>query len=395
MKIIHRFKIQSLILIVALNTCLSVVTPVFAQELSYILDLNSKKVTGLESLGYPTTPSGINATGQVVGVFSAGGGNQHAFITGPNGVGMTDLGTLGGGYSSASDINDAGQVVGVSYTTAGVSHAFITGPNGAGMTDLGTLGGSVDYSYATCVNDAGRVVGVSYTAAGTQHAFITGPNGVGMTDLGTLGGNVSFAFGINNAGQVVGVSSPSSPGGGPYAGVQHAFITGPNGAGMRDLGMPRGSYNDPGIYATSINDAGQVVGQTTNSEAESHAFITGPNGVGMTYLDILGGYNTSSFVTDINDAGQVVGHFWNASPPHAFVTGSNGVGMTDLNVLLAITDRVDRAYLDQAAAINNYGQVVILGAIPEPATYALMLAGLALIGFMVRSRSRLPKALLY
>ena len=95
-------------------------------------------------------------------------------------------------------------MVGSSATAAGDRHAFITGPNGIGMTDLGTLGGGFSEAYG--INDAGQVVGYSYTAAGDRHAFITGPNGVGMTDLGTLGGDLSYAWGINDAGQVVGYS---------------------------------------------------------------------------------------------------------------------------------------------------------------------------------------------
>ena len=72
------------------------------------------------------------------------------------------------------------------------------------MTDLGTLGG--DYSCAFGINDAGQVVGHPRLATGSIHAFITGPDGVGMTDLGTLGGDYSYASGINDAGQVVGES---------------------------------------------------------------------------------------------------------------------------------------------------------------------------------------------
>jgi probable HAF family extracellular repeat protein len=141
----------------------------------------------------------------VVGLSNTATGLAHAFITGPNGVGMTDLGTLGGGYSEAHGINGAGQVVGESDTAAGARHAFITGPNGVDITDLGTLAGGS--SLASGINDAGQVVGWSITAAGAYQAFITGPNGVGMTDLNSLvsqpGGVVlSEATGINNHGQV-------------------------------------------------------------------------------------------------------------------------------------------------------------------------------------------------
>ena len=118
---------------------------------------------------------------------------HHAFITGPDGVGMRDLGSLDGCNSMARGINDAGQVVGYFLTSVEAwlqeapTHAFITGPNGMGMRDLGTLGGSIS-SYASGINDRGQVVGssMSLTDQGgyNQHAFITSPNGIGMRDLG-------------------------------------------------------------------------------------------------------------------------------------------------------------------------------------------------------------------
>jgi probable HAF family extracellular repeat protein len=70
---------------------------------------------------------------------------------------VTDLGTIGGYYSTASDLNQAGQVVGQAGTADGLGQAFLW-ENGT-MIDLGTLGGT--YSYAEGINDLGQVVGTS------------------------------------------------------------------------------------------------------------------------------------------------------------------------------------------------------------------------------------------
>jgi probable HAF family extracellular repeat protein len=380
MKAIDTRRIRGFILAASLGIGMGFVAPASAGE-SFLIDLNSGKVTALANpFGvYDTHAYGLNDAGQVVGGAETAGREYHAFITGPNGVGMTDLKSPSG--TQAYGINDAGWVVGEANfpNFHGAPHAFITGPNGAGMTDLGSQAGYY-YSGANGINAAGQVAGVFYNPVADQsQAFITGPNGVGMTDLGTLGGNASWATGINDAGQVIGYADTA-------AAESHAFITGPNGVGMTDLGTLGGSAS----VATGINDVGQVTGYSDTAAGESHAFITGPNGVGMTDLGTLGG--STSWANDINDAGQVVGYSnpvgFPAYQHNAFVTGPNGVGMTDLNSLVGLPGVV----LSEASAINNMGQVIAysysLSPIPEPQTYALMLAGLFLTGVMVRRKQK-------
>ncbi|MDN5882595.1 MAG: PEP-CTERM sorting domain-containing protein, partial [Nitrosospira sp.] len=121
-----------------------------------------------------------------------------------------------------------------------------------------------------------------------------------------------------------------------------------------------------------------------------HAFITGPNGMGMTDLGTLTRDGFASVARGINDSGQVVGvstkfaTFEGEREQYAFITGPNGMGMTGLD---SFADLPDGAYLSDAWGINNQGQVVAsAGLILEPASYALMLAGLGLVGFMARRK---------
>src|SRR2546427_12748595 len=76
---------------------------------------------------------------------------------------------------------------------------------GGTMTDLGGLPG-YQFSIAWGINDAGQVVGSSTGADGMTHAVLW-EAGV-VRDLGNLGGRATIASGINDAGQAVGVSIP-------------------------------------------------------------------------------------------------------------------------------------------------------------------------------------------
>lgn len=208
-------------------------------------------MTALDGEGASNTSAafGINAAGQIVGKRS-----EIAAIWDHGSV--TSLGTFPNDYASyAVAINRFGQIAGVS--RGGASHAFFY-DHGV-MTPAGDLDGYA-VGEAMALNDAGEVVGTVFNYDAQPyawHAYVW-RSGV-TTDLGVLqeGATWNVANAINNFGAIVGVAmfidgSVSS----------HAFLY--KDGHMQDLNTLIPAQSGWVLTsATSINDAGRIVGAGT------------------------------------------------------------------------------------------------------------------------------------
>jgi probable HAF family extracellular repeat protein len=196
----------------------------------------------------------INDTGMVAGYSDAADTNAHGFVWIATG-GMLDIGTLDGIDSYATLINNAGQVAGYSavLNNNGFNYHGLVWDKASGMVDIGTLGGLG--SAALAMNAAGQIAGVSDNTPVSQHAIWWTREG-GLVDLGTLGGGtISRALGINNNGEVVGLSNTRA---GQYD--YRAFLWTKAG-GMVDLNK-RIPHAPAGLVLTgalAISDSGAIV----------------------------------------------------------------------------------------------------------------------------------------
>lgn len=315
--------------------------------------------------------AGINDLGQVVGQTSLG-------ATLWNGTTATVL--AGGPGSYASAINNAGLIV-------GGSNSYNSGPvygSGKPVEWTGTaqaplqvgLGGN---GWAYGINQSGQVVGNANGNAATWSSDNI-PTGLPVS---VLAYRIS-GTGINNAGQAAGyVDSGSS-----YYAVSWSGANGSKGTLLPSLG---GSFSQ----ADAINNKGAIVGQSTNTAGALYA--TEWNGGSATELQSLGGQR--SYAYGINDAGVIVGSSTNTAG-QVFATLWNGTSAVNLNNYLTPAEKQAGWVLTEATGINQNGWIIgdavntrsgssdafelRVSPVPEASTWAMLLAGLALIGALTR-----------
>lgn len=317
----------------------------------------------------------------------------------------------------ASALNNAGQVVGSAHGGAAVWSEssvsyFLPGAEGLAINNHGDVAGRVGgrgfiYSngvvesinadnsptWATGINDSRRVSGTvrDFESQPFTRAFVYVDGG--LATILTDGGYQDFGNAVNNAGQVTGFAG-RPPAGDFTDPERYAFVYDFLGT-VRNLGSLGGLVSE----GNDINDGGQVAGWSRTSVAGEERPFLYTDGAGMIDLGSLGGSTGRAF--GLNNAGMVVGMSDTSSGAgfdyHAFLYA--GGAMVDLNTLIdptsgwrlvSATDINDqRQILGQACRADTLEcRAVRLDAVmlqaPEPGSWAMVLAGLALLAWRKR-----------
>src|SRR5215468_10497530 len=281
---------------------------------------------------------------------------------------LIDLGVLDAGPNSESNwLSENGMIAGDSQNglldplTGGWQIRGVLWRDGQ-IVDMGALGGGYN-SLARGVNDNGQVAGLSATSVPDSNAMIMSfglpypfqtraflwKDGL-MQDLGTLGGPDAMALGINERGQIFGNSYTNddpSPACSSFLGFD-ALTTGAfvwdNGA-MVNLGSLGGTCTN----ASAMNNAGQVVGYSfLPGDQVLHPFSWKQGK--LVDLGTVGG--SSGAALALNDGGDIVGAQFlpeNDAISHAILWSRGKI--TDLGAL-------ESGQCSFPSAINSRQQVV-------------------------------------
>jgi len=291
---------------------------------------------------------GVNDLGHVVGDgITPNGVELQAFFW--DGRTAMQLQTFGGTLSHAFDINNKDWVVGSTRDADEAAYAVVW--RNGGLEDLGNLG--AQSAVANGINEKGQIVGLSSTITNPFGEAFIWENGV-MTDLGTLpGGLASQAFDINENGLVTGRSDDDSE-------VSWRGFLWDAQRGMIDIGSL--GDGEQRTEPQAINDLGVIVGDSDVNSFHDHRpmlYLNGRKVNAMIPLKGTGVFAGGFF--DINNSNQAVGYLFHRK----LVNYQSLAGYWDMdsgwaNLNDVIPPKVGW-FLIVATAINEGGQVLTWG----------------------------------
>ena len=341
-------------------------------------------LTDLAPLARQADWYGINNAGAIVGMV-----DRQLSVYSNGALASFEL-PYAGGNGIAIKINNSGAITYSDYVFGGTeSRRAYLFQNGVAQS-VESLYPNVynGGSYAMAINDSGVVAGVGSHYKGDctdsycenwrpWNRAIVYKDGKTI-DLGTLGGDTAIATGINNQGVVVGTSDAGSF---PPSSV---FIYA-NGT-MQALGR---DSTEP----VTINDASQIIGTSYQRDPTTLAVKYEAWLYDHGNFASLGLAGESNIALDLNNAGQVIGKNKSDSRYWLYWDGKT----IDLNTLLSDEDWRITGVID----LNDQGQIlataarpdgglsyvlltpdqppVLLPAVPEPGTYAMLIGGLGVL----------------
>jgi hypothetical protein len=198
--------------------------------------------------------------------------------------------------------------------------------------------GTTDGNEASGINDAGQIVGVTnYNCCASGSSIVQEgwlDTAGSFTQIAVPGAIITSADGVNDSGQIVGAFLD------PPLGTQpaHGFLY--TGGSFTQIDVPGASITG----ATGINSSGQIVGAFANSTGE-HGFLD--TGGSFTQIDVPG--STFTEANGINDKGQIVGDF-QRGPGDIYGFVDTGGTFTQISM--------PGANATYASGINDAGQIV-------------------------------------
>jgi len=308
------------------------------------------KVISNPGLGGPNSVAyGVNIWGQVVG-------QADTQIQDPNGedfCGSTVLGLTHSGNTCVPFLWRDGTMVALPRLR---NSEGTEGRNGVALetNDFGMVAGTAENGEAdsTCPGASISPQTIQFRPVIWAKPFPWSP--MLIQQLPTIDGDLDgIAYAINDLGQAVGATGIC----GPFNAIAQNNLTPLHAVLWRngkaiDLGNLHGDGKFAGIYASGLNDDGEVVGTSdTTGDASFHGFLWHRGHI--TDLGTLTGDSYSSAIA-IGNHGLILGVSISASFSPRAVLWRNGTP-TDMNTLVPQDSTL---YLESACSINDKGEII-------------------------------------